>query len=100
MSGCDVCLEGRKWRLSKQSKQPIDYQLIETKAPEGHVILKDAVVFNADNGTEKLAQKVVNHSKGILPHTGGKGIIIFIATGCMLILVSIIYFKKRNGQTV
>ncbi|MBC9706789.1 MAG: LPXTG cell wall anchor domain-containing protein, partial [Enterococcus sp.] len=36
----------------------------------------------------------------ILPHTGGKGIIIFIATGCMLILVAIIYFKKRNGQTV
>lgn len=83
-----------------EAGQPIDYQLIETKAPEGHVILKDAVVFNADNGTEKLAQKVVNHSKGILPHTGGKGIIIFIATGCMLILVSIIYFKKRNGQTV
>ncbi len=83
-----------------EAGQAIDYQLIETKAPEGHVILKDAVVFHADNGTEDLAQKVVNHSKGILPHTGGKGIVAFIVAGCLLIAFSMFYFKKRKEQTV
>ena len=72
------------------------YELKETKAPTGHVILKNATSFTADDGKEVL--EVANHSKGILPHTGGTGIIAFVVAGLAIISVSVIYFKKRRGE--
>lgn len=72
------------------------YKLKETKAPTGHVILKNATSFTADDGKEVL--EVANHSKGILPHTGGTGIIAFVVAGLAIISVSVIYFKKRRGE--
>lgn len=80
----------------KANNKPINYKLIETKAPTGHVILKNATSFTADDGKEVL--EVANHSNGILPHTGGTGIIAFVVAGLAIISVSVIYFKKRRGE--
>jgi len=80
----------------KANNKPINYKLIETKAPTGHVILKDPISFTSDDGGKTL--QVVNHSKGILPHTGGTGIIAFVVAGVAIISVSVIYFKKRHGE--
>ncbi|WP_407856340.1 isopeptide-forming domain-containing fimbrial protein [Enterococcus hailinensis] len=80
----------------KANNKPINYKLKETKAPTGHVILKNATSFTADDGKEVL--EVANHSKGILPHTGGTGIIAFVVAGLAIISVSVIYFKKRRGE--
>lgn len=73
-----------------------EYTLIETKAPEGYVTMPD-LEFTADNGKETLS--VINKSKGILPSTGGMGIIGLVLAGAIAITGAAIYFKKRAGYT-
>lgn len=72
------------------------YTLIETKAPDGYVTMPD-LTFVADDGTQTLS--VINKSKGILPSTGGMGIIGLVLLGVITITGAAIYFKKRAGYT-
>ncbi|WP_430611481.1 SpaH/EbpB family LPXTG-anchored major pilin [Enterococcus sp. DIV0876] len=76
------------------SGQPITYQLIETKAPEGYVLPKNPWAFQADNGVEVMT--VTNKLEGSLPLTGGMGIAGFLAAGLMIIGTAVLYFSKRK----
>lgn len=80
------------------SKEKDYYVLIETKAPEGYVKLKE-MSFTADGGTEGEILRVGNKTKGILPMTGGLGIAGLIAIGLIGLVSGITYFKQRHRLT-
>lgn len=80
------------------SKEADYYTLIETKAPEGYVKLKD-MAFTADGGSEGEILRVGNKTKGILPMTGGMGITGLIAIGLIGLVSGITYFKQRHRLT-
>lgn len=42
---------------------------------------------------------VVNFKEGVLPSTGGKGIIAFVAIGVALVGGATFYFMKRSKST-
>lgn len=86
-----------------------DYELVEVTAPKDYVLSDEAVQFdvafkneadsNTDENTYDLkALDVTNVPKGILPHTGGKGIIAFIIIGAALIVLTAVYFIKGRKQ--
>lgn len=74
----------------------IDYELVETKAPEGYVLPNKSLTFNADNGVEEW--HVTNKHKGSLPSTGGTGIIAFVAIGVVAVAGAVLYFTKGRRQ--
>ncbi|MGL9729408.1 SpaH/EbpB family LPXTG-anchored major pilin [Enterococcus sp. DIV0756] len=80
------------------SKEADYYTLIETKAPEGYVKLKD-MTFTADGGSEGEILRVGNKTKGILPMTGGMGIAGLIVLGLIGLVSGITYFKQRHQLT-
>lgn len=81
------------------SGEPIDYELIETEAPDGYIKLKDSIHFKADNGqTDISPQKVTNKTKGLLPSTGGVGFGVLVIGGIALISLTGVYFSKRRHQ--
>lgn len=73
-------------------KKDINYSLKETKAPEGYAELKAEIGFTADDGTKVLT--VNNKHKGVLPSTGGMGIVAFVAVGIAAIGGAYLYFTK------
>lgn len=76
------------------------YQLTETKAPsENYVKLPDPINFTVKHGTYgnmELATPVPNTPKGLLPETGGPGILGFLAIGLGLMLGAFIWYKKSK----
>ncbi|MDR1018854.1 MAG: SpaH/EbpB family LPXTG-anchored major pilin [Lachnospiraceae bacterium] len=83
-----------------------DHQLIETKAPAGYTLLTAPVSITFDD-TSTTTQgtnhghttTVVNAKSFYFPTTGGKGIIIFIGGGALLIALGIfVYSRKRKIQ--
>lgn len=78
-----------------------DYQLLETKAPEGYAISKDSdnLGFTVELRTttsDTFLGKITNVTKGILPTTGGKGILLLIVVGLVLVGSAVYYFRKRR----
>ncbi len=77
-----------------------EYQLQEIAAPEGYVLLKDALHFTVISGTNEFkeleAMEVTNKQRGVLPSTGGMGIVGFIAVGLLGVSAAVLYFK--NGR--
>lgn len=77
-----------------------DYQLEEIKAPKGYQLpvqpLFDFTVTETSYTDSAQILSVPNSENGILPSTGGKGIIAFIAVGLSAVLVGGIYFYKRQ----
>ena len=97
-----------------------EYQLVETKAPDGYNTLEKPIEFvitpeyggednmtltnlttsnnftaNKDNGT--VSTTVVNKTGGLLPETGGRGIIAIALAGIILIGgASYIVYRKRK----
>lgn len=90
--------EGKFGVYGLGSKEKDYYVLIETKAPEGYVKLKE-MSFTADGGTEGEILRVGNKTKGILPMTGGLGIAGLIAIGLIGLVSGITYFKQRHRLT-
>ena len=97
-----------------------EYELTETKAPEGYVkgktvkiIIKEdgnvsvsgdsdndlKVVINAE-GNNTISFNVVNKPKVPLPATGGSGIWLILLTGGIAVTAAGIYFLRRKDQGV
>ncbi|MDT2816598.1 SpaH/EbpB family LPXTG-anchored major pilin [Vagococcus lutrae] len=80
-----------------------DYQLEETKAPsDKYVKLKEDVNFivkHGEYGTAKL-QEIKNTPKGILPSTGGTGIIAFLVLGSAMMLGAFAWSRKHKELNV
>lgn len=81
------------------------YKLVETKAPSGYHLAKDALEFKiTDEDAGKLLAKFVT-DKGIedLPSTGGRGTKIFIGTGITLLglMAGAMYLaNKKKKQAI
>lgn len=69
------------------------YTAVETQVPDGYHAA-DNTDFQADNSSSDILIAPL----GILPHTGGTGIVIFVILGVALIAFgAVAYRKRRNG---
>ncbi|MGX6971368.1 SpaH/EbpB family LPXTG-anchored major pilin [Vagococcus bubulae] len=78
-----------------------EYQLEETKAPSSkYVKLPKDILFLVSHGQyeKEEVQSIKNTPKGLLPSTGGKGIIMFLVLGSLMMFTAIIWSKKYKKQ--
>lgn len=85
-----------------------EYQLKETKAPEGYALPADTFAFKVVTGTAGKtyldgetapAYTVNNVKKGLLPSTGSKGIYAFVAIGIVFFGAAFVFYKRANKQS-
>jgi fimbrial isopeptide formation D2 family protein/LPXTG-motif cell wall-anchored protein len=77
------------------------YQLKEVVAPKSYQLPTSTVDFTVSKTSykdEKALLAVQNKQEGVLPHTGGKGIIAFIVAGIAIIVIAVVYFKRRHTE--
>ncbi|HFU3841785.1 TPA: SpaH/EbpB family LPXTG-anchored major pilin [Streptococcus suis] len=79
------------------------YYLEETKAPTGYVRLSKRITFDVEigsyNTTTTTPHNVANTPKGLLPSTGGAGIILFVALGLAMVGLAGVYFTSRRKDS-
>ncbi|HEM6242877.1 TPA: SpaH/EbpB family LPXTG-anchored major pilin, partial [Streptococcus suis] len=81
------------------------YELVETKAPEGYALPSSTIPFEVREGTWKDTsataidehQRVVN-KKVTIPQTGGIGTLIFTVVGLSTMVFAFIAMKKRQAE--
>lgn len=74
------------------------YELEEIEAPNGY-ILDNKNAPQAFDVVSKTAEKEIkNYHKGLLPSTGGKGIILYILSGLMGITILAIVYRKLGRK--
>ncbi|HEM5429669.1 TPA: isopeptide-forming domain-containing fimbrial protein [Streptococcus suis] len=81
------------------------YELIETKAPEGYALLTTTVKFivgpntwgQTDDITAENFQQVKN-KKVTIPQTGGIGTLVFTVVGLSTMVFAFIAMKKRQSE--
>ncbi|HFI0748338.1 TPA: SpaH/EbpB family LPXTG-anchored major pilin [Streptococcus suis] len=79
-----------------------NYVLNETKTPSSdYVILKDGTIkFTVEHGKYAISNlDVANTPKGLLPSTGGAGIILFVALGAAMVGLAGVYFTSRRKDS-
>lgn len=82
-----------KFGLNGFADNTTAYKAVETKVPDGYVAATNTD-FKADNSSSDI----LNAPKGMLPHTGGTGTVIFVILGVALIAFgAVAYRKRRNG---
>lgn len=78
------------------------YYLEETKAPTDYVKLSEriafTVAFNSYKTTTATPHNVANTPKGFLPSTGGKGIVLFVGLGIVMVALAGAYFVSRRKE--
>lgn len=78
------------------------YYLEETKAPTDYVKLSEriafTVAFDSYKTTTTTPHNVANTPKGFLPSTGGKGIILFVGLGIVMVALAGAYFVSRRKE--
>lgn len=69
---------------------------VETKAPEGYETVSGTFVPTKDDDTS-TPLIIKDTPKGLLPHTGGKGIVAFVVAGVALIALGGLAYSKRRA---
>ncbi|WP_461225561.1 pilin N-terminal domain-containing protein [Lacticaseibacillus suihuaensis] len=69
------------------------FKAVETKAPAGYDTAEDTDFTFDDQSTDILDQPT-----GLLPHTGGAGIIGLLAIGAVLIVLTVVGIRKRQAR--
>lgn len=82
-----------KFGLNGFADDQTSYTAVETDAPNGYEKAADTD-FKADNSTSDINDKPT----GILPHTGGAGILLFVALGAVLIVLGGVAYAKRRAR--
>lgn len=82
-----------KFGLNGFDNKTTNYTAVETQVPDGYQTA-DKTDFTANNSSSDILIEPL----GILPHTGGTGIVIFVILGVALIAFgAVAYRKRRNG---
>ena len=81
------------------------YGLVETKAPKGYTTAFNYVGGKVQVGTSEdpeadSAENLIGDKpENVLPHTGGRGIIMMVVAGILLVTIGMIaYAKRRNAN--
>lgn len=78
------------------------YYLEETEAPKDYVKLSEriafTVAFDSYKTTTTTPHNVANTPKGFLPSTGGKGIVLFVGLGIVMVALAGAYFVSRRKE--
>lgn len=78
------------------------YYLEETTAPKDYVKLSEriafTVAFDSYKTTTATPHNVANTPKGFLPSTGGKGIVLFVGLGIVMVALAGAYFVSRRKE--
>ncbi|MEI3605141.1 SpaH/EbpB family LPXTG-anchored major pilin [Pseudogracilibacillus sp. SE30717A] len=76
-----------------------DYQLVETKAPEGYRILKNPIDVTIDKENSDITLTIDNYKTGWeLPTTGGIGTILFTIIGLSVMGLAVYLYVRRKKQ--
>ncbi|MGX7132209.1 pilin N-terminal domain-containing protein [Enterococcus songbeiensis] len=101
-----VVTSDEKGNIAVKSLKVGSYFLQEIKAPDGYVLPSGEAAFTnftitpvPDEEQVKVIPEIANQPKGILPSTGGMGIIAFVVAGIVLVGGAVIYFNKRRQET-
>ncbi|HEL2201502.1 TPA: pilin N-terminal domain-containing protein [Streptococcus suis] len=82
------------------------YELVETKAPEGYALPSSSIPFEVKQGswTDKTPQKSIEdhtqirNKKVTIPQTGGIGTLVFTVVGLSVMVFAFIAMKKRQSE--
>lgn len=79
-----------------QRDDKVTYNLIETQAPAGYALLKDATAFEINEETQLVT---IKNDRYALPITGGMGIWLFLLIGSLLMGgAGYLYYRQRRQQ--
>ncbi|WP_105147316.1 SpaH/EbpB family LPXTG-anchored major pilin [Streptococcus suis] len=81
------------------------YELVETKAPEGYALPSDTIPFQVSRGSWGEGEEVttanfqqVKNKKITIPQTGGIGTLVFTVVGLSTMVFAFIAMKKRQAE--
>ncbi|WP_079267428.1 pilin N-terminal domain-containing protein [Streptococcus suis] len=81
------------------------YELVETKAPEGYALPSDTIPFQVSRGSWGEGEEVttanfqqVKNKKITIPQTGGIGTLVFTVVGLSAMVFAFIAMKKRQSE--
>ncbi|MEH6935113.1 SpaA isopeptide-forming pilin-related protein [Bacillus sp. JJ783] len=74
------------------------YKLVETKAPNDYMLLRDPIDVNITTSGEVVKLTVKNSKTGwVIPETGGIGTTLFYGIGVLLMIIALyVFLRKRN----
>ena len=73
----------------------VTYNLVETQAPAGYALLKEATPFEIN---EETSLKTIKNESYALPTTGGMGIWLFLLIGSLLMGGAVyLYYRQRKA---
>ncbi|MDO5708391.1 MAG: isopeptide-forming domain-containing fimbrial protein [Andreesenia angusta] len=108
-NGAYVLISNANGEFEIRGLETGDYQLVETKAPEGYAKLNDPIDFKVDKDSYEGpaagithphisgAQQVKN-KKVDIPQTGGMGTVLFTIAGLGLMTLAFVMLKKKNNE--
>lgn len=74
-----------------------NYTYTETQAPNGYDKAADGTIAT-QNGKGDASLDVNDAPKGVLPHTGGAGIVLYVVVGAALVVLGTVAYKKRRAN--